>query len=130
MPSAKISKRAAKFLRRRKEPAPRPAPRVSSEKLDPSRTLTLRKSFAVKLKKQFALLKGRVVKLIVDENAFGLKQVQNVKADKPLSLAVDAILIQNDPSTMTWEDRRSFFQEKVTGNNSLIDNAGVSFNTV
>lgn len=44
----------------------------SSLKMDPTRTITLRRSFITKLRKQFALLKGKVVKLILEENAFGL----------------------------------------------------------
>lgn len=42
-------------------------------KLDPTRTLTLRRSFTKVIRKKFARLKGLIVKLVVDEDAFGLK---------------------------------------------------------
>lgn len=42
-------------------------------KLDPTRTVTLRRSFFQELRKQFARLKGMVVRLIDHEDVFGLK---------------------------------------------------------
>lgn len=43
-------------------------------RIDPTRTATLRRSFSSQLRKRFALLKGRIVKLIVDDDVFGLKE--------------------------------------------------------
>jgi SPP1 gp7 family putative phage head morphogenesis protein len=48
--------------------------RVGPNKYDPSRTLTLRRSFAAHIKKQFGKLKKKVVHLIAVEDALGLKQ--------------------------------------------------------
>lgn len=42
-------------------------------KYDPTRTSFLRRVFAAKLKKQFAILKGRVLSLLMREDAMGLK---------------------------------------------------------
>jgi len=42
-------------------------------KTDPTRSITQRRAFNNKIKKQFALLKGRIVNLIVKEDALGLK---------------------------------------------------------
>lgn len=39
---------------------------------DPTRTLTLRRQFAARLKQRFALLKGRIVTLLATEDALGL----------------------------------------------------------
>lgn len=41
---------------------------------DPSRTATMRRAFAAKLMKKFAVLKGRIVKLIAVDDALGLRQ--------------------------------------------------------
>lgn len=43
-------------------------------RFDPTRTLTIRRAFSAKLKKQFAQLKGRILRLVVHEDAFGLKE--------------------------------------------------------
>lgn len=45
---------------------------VNTSKLDPTRTITMRKKMAAHVKRQFAILRGRILKLIVDEDAFGL----------------------------------------------------------
>lgn len=41
-------------------------------RIDPTRSITLRRAFAAKLTKQFRTLKGRILRLVVDEDAFGL----------------------------------------------------------
>lgn len=46
---------------------------AKSERLDPTRTLTLRKRFQTELRKRFVKLKGLIIRLVVDEDAFGLK---------------------------------------------------------
>jgi SPP1 gp7 family putative phage head morphogenesis protein len=50
-------------------------------RLDPTRTVTLRRHFVTQLRKKFAILKGRLMKLVVDEDAFGLKQVAVVNSN-------------------------------------------------
>lgn len=45
---------------------------VDPTKLDPTRTLTLRRSFFQELRKRFARLKGKIVRLLVTEDVFGL----------------------------------------------------------
>lgn len=45
------------------------------QKLDPTRTMFIRKRFETQLRKGFLKLKGEIRKLIVDEDAFGLKKV-------------------------------------------------------
>jgi SPP1 gp7 family putative phage head morphogenesis protein len=47
--------------------------RKSPSRIDPSRTLALRRQFAAKIRRQFDRLKGQIVKLVVDEDAFGLR---------------------------------------------------------
>ena len=42
--------------------------------LDPSRTLTLRKTFTARVRRQFALLKGELYRLLVIDDAFGMKE--------------------------------------------------------
>lgn len=42
-------------------------------KADPSRTITLRRAMASQISKAFGRLKGKVVKLVLDEDAFGLR---------------------------------------------------------
>lgn len=42
-------------------------------RLDPTRTVTLRRAFASKLKQKFARLRYEIVKLVVEEDAFGLR---------------------------------------------------------
>jgi ADP-ribose pyrophosphatase YjhB (NUDIX family) len=45
---------------------------INPLKVDPTRTGMMRRKFITDLKRQFDLLKGRIVKLIVDENALGI----------------------------------------------------------
>lgn len=45
--------------------------------VDPTRTQGLRESFAKELRKRFRRIKGDLLKLIVDEDAFGLKPMNN-----------------------------------------------------
>ena len=40
---------------------------------DPTRTTTLRREFMAEVRKRFKLLRGKILRLIVDEDAFGLK---------------------------------------------------------
>lgn len=42
--------------------------------LDPTRTLAMRQAFVAELRRRFRLLKGKVWQLVVDEDAFGLKE--------------------------------------------------------
>jgi SPP1 gp7 family putative phage head morphogenesis protein len=42
-------------------------------RVDPTRTQTLRRKFLARIRKQFGLLKGRLIRLVVDEDAFGIK---------------------------------------------------------
>lgn len=48
--------------------------RASPLKLDPTRTVTLRRAFAARLKRQFRRLKFAVHQLVVRDDAFGLKE--------------------------------------------------------
>lgn len=50
------------------------ARRYSPSRVDPTRTVTLRRAFSAQLRRKFAILKGRLVKLLVDEDALGLKE--------------------------------------------------------
>lgn len=43
-------------------------------RIDPTRTLTLRRSFTASLRKRFNRLKGMVLRLVEDEDAFGLRE--------------------------------------------------------
>lgn len=45
-------------------------------RLDPTQTVTMRRVFCQHLRKQWALLKGRIIKLVVDEDCFGLKKAK------------------------------------------------------
>ena len=63
---AKTGKRRARAVR-----ADRPA--FKPGKADPTRTTTIRRSFAEHLKRQFARLKGALVALVVRDDAFGLR---------------------------------------------------------
>lgn len=45
------------------------------DKLDPTRTLFLRKRFEKELRKRFLKIKGEIRKLVIEEDAFGLKKV-------------------------------------------------------
>lgn len=42
-------------------------------RVDPTRTQTLRRKFLARIRKQFGSLKGRLIRLVVDEDAFGIK---------------------------------------------------------
>lgn len=50
-------------------------------KADPTRTKMLRERFVREFTKRFRVLKGKILRLVVDENAFGLKQTQNEEQD-------------------------------------------------
>jgi SPP1 gp7 family putative phage head morphogenesis protein len=52
-------------------PAPTRNARIGD--LDPTRTFTLRRSFAQKIKKKFSTIKARIIKLVEKEDALGLK---------------------------------------------------------
>lgn len=61
---------------KKRRPRPRVLPRSGKRagKIDPTRTLTLRRSFCARLGRLFGVLKGRIVKLLVVEDALGLKE--------------------------------------------------------
>lgn len=46
---------------------------INPLRVDPTRTATLRRLFAAELRRRFKALKEKIVKLVVDEDAFGLK---------------------------------------------------------
>lgn len=50
-------------------------------KIDPTRTISLRKKFAGKLSKPFRELKGQIRTLVVEKDAFGLRQTRNARFD-------------------------------------------------
>lgn len=52
-------------------------------RIDPSRTITLRRVFAAKINAQFALLKIAVHKFVEDDDAFGLNVIKNASVDQP-----------------------------------------------
>jgi SPP1 gp7 family putative phage head morphogenesis protein len=79
LPARKAAKKRKGKLKANRGPVGNAKRRPNPLKYDPTRTLTLRRSFCAQLRRQFAILKGRIVKLIVDEDAFGLKEA------KPLS---------------------------------------------
>lgn len=52
--------------------------RVASPlRIDPTRTITLRRHMLAQVRRRFALLRGRIISLVVDEDAFGLKATVN-----------------------------------------------------
>jgi len=53
--------------------------RVGPNKIDPTQTTAMRRAFLKKIKWQFAVLRGLVYKLVVDEDAFGLGKVTTMK---------------------------------------------------
>ncbi len=65
-----------KVKRRSKSP---PATRgVDPLRLDPTRTVTLRKAAVAHVRRKFAILRGKLVKLVLGEDAFGLgKRIRN-----------------------------------------------------
>jgi len=69
----KASQRVANATRRPPNPLRR----------DPTRTLMLRKTFSAAFSKRFRQLKGRILELIVKEDALGLKQANRVEAAVP-----------------------------------------------
>jgi SPP1 gp7 family putative phage head morphogenesis protein len=52
---------------------------------DPTRSATLRRLFVTEFTKRFERLKGKILKLIVDEDAFGLLRVNNEREDNERS---------------------------------------------
>lgn len=52
--------------------------KVGPNRIDPTQTTSMRRSFTQMLRKRFALLRGRVRKLVIGEDAFGLTQTQNI----------------------------------------------------
>lgn len=61
------TKRLTLNAKKRKKPAPNPL------RIDPTRTAGLRRKFAAELNKRFARLRMLVYRLVVEEDAFGLK---------------------------------------------------------
>lgn len=55
-------------------------------KADPTRSVTLRRIFVADFWKRFEALKGKVLRLIVEEDAFGIKQTRN-ESDGPTANA-------------------------------------------
>jgi hypothetical protein len=74
LPKRKPNRIATNKLKLRANRKGKKKPSVKASRLDPTRTVTMRRAFCAKIKRQFALLKGRIVKLVVDEDAFGLKE--------------------------------------------------------
>lgn len=81
----KLPKRVKKPTTNAKRKAPNPL------RIDPTRTVTLRRHFIAQLRRQFALLKGRIVKLIVDEDALGLAQPTHEMSVSNSAAGVQAI---------------------------------------
>ena len=70
-------------------------------RIDPTRTAGLRRKLMARVKKQFALLKGKLVKLVLDEDALGLRP------QKPFTFnEAPQYLAAGDPRTLSWEERR------------------------
>ncbi len=66
----------------------------SVDKLDPTRTLTLRQQFCAEMYKRFRWLKGQINKSIIDQDCFGYKQAKMLERNIPTVVA-HAILPQN-----------------------------------
>jgi SPP1 gp7 family putative phage head morphogenesis protein len=64
--------------KRREKPQKRKAPNVL--RIDPTRTATLRRAFTAEIKKRFARLRLDVVRLVRDEDAFGLEEQEHTIA--------------------------------------------------
>lgn len=71
------SKKVTQNARRAKNPL----------RIDPTRTITLRRTFAAKLKKAFAVIKGQLYKLVVEEDAFGLGREASMGQVQPVTVA-------------------------------------------
>lgn len=54
-------------------------PGVGPNKIDPTMTASLRRGFIAKVRAKFALLRGRLRKLVVEEDAFGLQAGNDLK---------------------------------------------------
>jgi hypothetical protein len=74
LPARKAAKKRKGKLKANRGPVGNAKRKPNPLKYDPTRTLTLRRSFCAQLRRQFAILKGRIVKLIVEEDALGLKE--------------------------------------------------------
>lgn len=63
-------------------------------RIDPTRTITLRRQFAITLRKQFARLSAQVYHLIAVEDALGLATtpIHNVSSAPPLQISVPVVL--------------------------------------
>ncbi len=68
--------RAAGFTGNRTEVVP-----SNPLKADPTRSITLRRIFVADFWNRFQALKGKILRLIVDEDAFGIKQTRNEERD-------------------------------------------------
>jgi SPP1 gp7 family putative phage head morphogenesis protein len=82
-------------------------------RVDPTRTQTLRRKFLARIRKQFGLLKGRLIKLVVDEDAFGIKlRQQGISANVRFAF-------RTDPEKITaFQDwLRTQFGQLLTGKN-------------
>lgn len=74
LPERKKNKRTQKREKARAVRNARKAAAINPLRLDPSRLSGLRRSLETELNRRFALLKGRIVKLVAGEDAFGLGQ--------------------------------------------------------
>jgi SPP1 gp7 family putative phage head morphogenesis protein len=74
-------------------------------KIDPTRTITLRRSFASIISRQFAQLKGEIFKMVVTEDSFGLKKKQPTTNAKSSSERLMELL--NNPNTLDWAARNN-----------------------
>jgi SPP1 gp7 family putative phage head morphogenesis protein len=94
LPARKAAKKRKGKLKANRGPVGNAKRKPNPLKYDPTRTLTLRRSFCAQLRRQFAILKGRIVKLIVDEDALGLKESITNSAQPDPETALEQRLIR------------------------------------
>jgi len=97
LPKRKPNRIATNKLKLRANKKAKKKPSVKASRLDPTKTVTMRRAFCAKIKRQFALLKGRIVKLLVDEDAFGLKEREPFTVNRDLRAAIEAAASEADP---------------------------------
>lgn len=73
-------------------------------RIDPTRTVTLRRSFLTHIRKQWGKLKGRIVKFLIDDDQFGLVRKQNLTKNKASRKDLHSLMLNNF-DTMDWETR-------------------------
>lgn len=91
---------------------------VRKGSVDPTRTVALRRAHIADLRRRFTALKVRIIRLVVDEDAFGLK---DRKPFVPVTNVTASLL--DDSRTLSWDERQAVVFNKfcATGEGGGID---------